>query len=209
MGDLFHKKVDDFEIAAVFGVMAACPQHSFQVLTKRPERMNRWFQTITERDVAAQRYLFVHKKELAMWNQTKKERPPVIPWPLPNVLLGVSVEDQKTADERIPLLLETPAAMRFVSAEPLLDSIDFTRLRDDELGAKWNALSMGISWIICGSESGPKARRADVTWFRHLRDQCAAAGTPFFLKQMHVDGKLHKMPKLDGVVHDAYPKTLP
>jgi protein gp37 len=124
-------------------------------------------------------------------------------WPLPNVWLGVSVEDQKTADERIPLLLQTPAAVRWISAEPLLGEIDLTALDPDgdseinaltghTAGEQAEAWGCNISrfhdipplnWVVCGGESGPHARPSHPDWFRSLRDQCKAAGVPFFFKQ--------------------------
>ena len=104
-------------------------------------------------------------------------------WPLPNVWLGVSAEDQARADERIPHLLATPAAKRFISAEPLLGAINIIDAmwagEDDPI----ETLNAGIDWVIAGGESGPGARPSHPDWFRSLRDQCAAAGVPFFFKQ--------------------------
>lgn len=128
MGDLFYERVTNEEIAAVFGVMAASPRHTFQVLTKRPERMLEWFKwvnrtrsSMTSADfctaAAVNRGVKVPMVSDACW----WERCGV--WPLPNVHIGVSVEDQKRADERIPLLLQTPAALRFLSVEPLLEAV--------------------------------------------------------------------------------------
>ena len=97
-----------------------------------------------------------------------------IQWPLPEVWIGVSVEDQKTADERISLLLQTPAAVRFVSLEPMLGPVDISRFLRKE----------PISLIIVGGESGPGARPFDLDWARSVRDQCAAAGVLFFMKQL-------------------------
>jgi len=107
--------------------------------------------------------------------------------PLPNLWLGVSVENQCTADERIPILLQIPAARRFVSVEPMLEEID---LRLDENG-RHPDYDWGIDLIICGPETGPRKRPFDVVWARSLRDQCAEAGTPFFYKAGELDGKLH------------------
>jgi protein gp37 len=153
--------------------------------------------------------------------------------PYPNIQLGVSVEDQKTADERIPWLLKTPAAVRIVSAEPLLSPLDIsyylsgcprqvsasfvvTREMAKDAGDlsmegamwgsdEWEQTAPGIDQVIAGCESGPHARPAEIDWFRSLRDQCVAAGIPFFLKQMMVGGKLVHMPELDGVRWDQYP----
>lgn len=94
----------------------------------------------------------------------------------PNVWLGVSVENQKAADERIPILLGNPATLYFVSYEPALGQVDFSY----SLGG-WNRM---LGWVICGGESGPKARPMDLDWARSARDQCIRAGVPFFLKQL-------------------------
>lgn len=107
-------------------------------------------------------------------------------WPWANVWLGTTVENQEEADRRIPHLLETPAAVRFLSCEPLLGPIDLTEYRSwpcrDELSDfEWN--SEGIDWVICGGESGPGARPMHIEWARSLRAQCAAASVPFFFKQ--------------------------
>jgi len=125
MSDLFHEKLSDEAIAAVFGVMAACPQHTFQVLTKRPERMRRWFEWVGGHEgphsAATLCAMFAGRNIGASRTGGTASR-----WPLSNVWLGVSVEDQTTADERIPLLLQTPAALRFVSYEPALGPVDFS-----------------------------------------------------------------------------------
>jgi len=379
MSDLFHEKLTNEQIAAVFGVMAACPRHTFQCLTKRPIRMReflthpevrhwiakakdaalverdhdpreRWEgipdlplyeasshgnirnrrttiqlqpqlneheqigrYTITVYDDGEPTTQFVHRLVLRAFagkpnfgeegchrngnktdnrianlrwgtrsdNQKEKVRhgarggpakltleqvaqirkrrasgdtqqviadaygvsrslvsmiengdvwaEPDIPWPLPNVHLGVSVENQAAADERIPELLATPAAVRFLSCEPLLGEIDLSR---------WLGAGDGDApfWIIAGCESGPGARPCDVTWLRSLRDQCAAAGVPFFLKQATEDnralrpltaradldarcaisfgpgskqksGGVIELPYLDGVQHAAFPSV--
>ena len=147
MGDLFHEDVPDDYIREVFWTMQRAGWHTFQVLTKRPRRMAAWF--------------------------AKRQDAPV----LPNVWLGVTVEDQQRADERIPYLLECPAAVRFVSAEPLLGPIDLRAW----LGpvSTWERLD----WVICGGESGPGAQPMHPDWARALRDQCVSAGVPFFFKQ--------------------------
>lgn len=104
-------------------------------------------------------------------------------WPLPNLWLGVSVEDQTTADERIPLLLQTPAAVRFISAEPLLGPISFEGMFATDIPNDGTNALEELDLVIAGGESGPKARASHPDWFRSLRDQCAAAGTAFFFKQ--------------------------
>lgn len=200
MSDLFHDDVPDDFIAQVFTVMARALQHTFQVLTKRPERMREWFaDSAWERvcqSVITNKVLFKDGEDLD--------------WPLPNVWLGVSVEDQATADQRIPLLLETPAAVRFVSYEPALGPVDFSahgahalplswtysagqgdhHPSGDGRGGWWSDLGHlpgeppNVDWIIVGGESGPKARPFDVQWARDTIRQCRASGVACFVKQL-------------------------
>jgi protein gp37 len=166
MSDLFHEKVADEWIDRIFSVMAAAKQHTFQVLTKRPERMLAWF---NEPGQDAE-----HCADMMD-----------APWPLPNVWLGVSVEDQKTADERIPLLLQTPAAVRWVSYEPALGPVDFSgnwlRCGKPAVHAHCNP---HLNWIVVGGESGGKARLFDPRWAMAVRDQCRKAGVAFYMKQL-------------------------
>lgn len=167
MSDLFHESVPDSWLDHIFKIIAKARQHTFQILTKRPARMLE--------------YVGPHLKP--------------VPEFLPHVWFGVSVEDQKTADERIPLLLETPAAVRFISAEPLLGPVDLRFLQPNG-EVEINALAgthgvyrphrggnAHLDWVICGGESGPRARPMHPDWARALRDQCQAAGMPFFFKQ--------------------------
>ena len=222
MSDLFHEGVPDEFIARVFAVMALCPQHTFQLLTKRPERMARY---------CAGRsgcWLFPHMDRV--FKLPTGRTFPRYPdrWPLPNVILGVSVEDQQRADERIPHLLATPAALHFLSAEPLLGELDLTNIRYcrdgrehclDALRGEWatgrpNYPTLSgdggprLGWIVVGAESGPKRRPTDIAWIRSLRDQAVSAGIPFMLKQMDVGGKLVKMPLLDGRTWDEVPEVM-
>ena len=194
MGDLFHESVPDEWIDKVFAVMAQCPQHTFQVLTKRAERMRAYFANEDRK----------YQIELVMADIGGDYDARTIPnadWPLPNVWLGVSAERQQEADERIPHLLQTPAAIRFVSAEPLLGPLDlFNGDPDPRLGGHkamhtflgdwWEPgddpkgpSRHGLDWVIAGGESGPHARAAHPDWFRSLRDQCDVADVPFFFKQ--------------------------
>ena len=197
MSDLFHEDVPDEFIERVFAVMERCKQHTFQVLTKRAKRM---------RDFC---------------NHPSGKRLPAY-----NVQLGVSVENQKTADARIPLLLQIPS-MRFVSAEPLLELLrlwpwlpihsgpmpdndeDFPEFTDIIWRREYTRpdLEDNLHWLIVGCESGPHRRPAELDWFRSLRDQCVAAEVPFFLKQMDVGGKLEKMPELDGHIWNQMPEV--
>ena len=161
MSDLFHKDVPDDYIARVFAVMALAPQHTFQVLTKRPGRMRS--------------LLSSEQFESAVFLATEGRFEGCFPWPLPNVWLGTSVENQKWADVRIPLLLDTPAAIRFLSCEPLLGPIDLFAWNIDR--------GMRVDWVIVGGESGPHARPMHPDWARQLRDDCLTAGIPFHFKQ--------------------------
>ena len=203
-GDLFHEDVPDEWIDQVFAVMALCPQHIFQVLTKRPERMREYLTGNRWADGHASERIGYQASELSEQYDISSMAPsalihgptPDLPsvawprpdmWPLPNVWLGTSIEDQATADARIPALLDTPAAKRFISAEPLLEPVTFR-------WAKWQPLSRSgttneldglrkLDWVIVGGESGPNARPMHPDWARTLRDQCEEAEVPFFFKQ--------------------------
>jgi len=148
MSDLFHELVPDEFIGRVFAIMAQAERHIFQVLTKRPERMQTW--------------VTAH-----------------YPDPLPNVWLGTSVENQRWATTRIPLLLSTPAVVRFLSCEPLLGPLDLNPWLLDNPRSPDNRLH----WVITGGESGVGFRPCDQDWVRVLRDQCVLAGVAFFHKQ--------------------------
>lgn len=201
MGDLSHESVPDEWIDHVFAVMALAPQHTFQVLTKRSARMREYLSGEALRRVAraANRIRTVDG---------------LIGWPLPNVWLGVTAEDQTRANERIPDLLATPAAVRFVSCEPMLGPVDLTQIGGgytifDSLSGREETHSgslykrvPSLDWVICGGESGPNARPMHPDWARGLRDQCAAAGVPFHFKQW---GKRHAGRLLDGVAHLEFP----
>lgn len=172
MSDLFHEGVPDEFIADVFCMMALSKKHTFQVLTKRPQRMREWVREHTSN----------HGKLIQTIRL--KNRPWVSaeswPMPLPNVWLGVSCEDQQRADERIPLLLQTPAAVRFVSAEPLLGPVDIGCYIDPDVDDPLPALD----WVIVGGESGPGARPCHVEWVRSIVGQCQAANVATFVKQL-------------------------
>ncbi len=168
-GDLFAEGVDQVWIDHVFAVMALAPQHTFQVLTKRPERMREYLLGMSSRRSFIAGYgALVRGGNLPDHYETAYE---AIAKTLPNVWLGVSVEDQRRADERIPVLLETPAAIRWISAEPLLGPLDLTSGHGQ------------LDWVVAGGESGRGARPMHPEWARQLRDQCAVAGVPFLFKQ--------------------------
>lgn len=191
MSDLFHPDIPDDFLDQVFAVMMLSHQHTFQVLTKRPENIGPYFERLDRsrrlfwnghagyfaetvwpklgiprarwRDLVA-RYGVAHPTNLG--DST------VGVWPLPNIWIGVSVEDQARADERIPLLLQTPAKVRFLSVEPLLGPVDLKPWLSE------------LAWVIAGGESGHGARRCDLAWIRSVVAQCRDAGVPVFVKQL-------------------------
>lgn len=231
MSDLFHEGIPFEYIDKVFAVMACTTRHTYQVLTKRPQRMLEYFDRLRWNadsddegctyDQQARWHGGPHGlaglpdqvspsdvyDEWRPWRENKRHGGydncgPL--WPLTNVWLGVSCENQATADERIPLLLKVPAAIRFLSCEPLLGPIDLTRIvlaanvpitdcadpRFDKVNFTINALKGAasikmapINWTIVGGESGHGARPMEADWARSLKIQCAAAGTAFFMKQ--------------------------
>lgn len=228
MSDLFHDEVPFEYIDKVFAVMACTTRHTYQILTKRPQRMLEYFNRLrwrTDDDFEG----FTYEEETRLspnglcghpdqvkpsevydaWVPASKTRGgydncgPL--WPLENVWLGVSCENQETADERVPLLMQIPASVRFLSCEPLLGSIDLKRIvlaanvpitdcadpRFDKVNFTVNALCGSkslkwspIDWVIAGGESGHGARGMDWDWPRKLRAQCAEAGVAFFMKQL-------------------------
>lgn len=191
MSDLFHPEVPDDFIDSVFGVMWAClygrneqDGHIFQVLTKRADRMRDYLRTDRRKAwaLAAIHYGGGIDPD-GLWDQTMD-----FEGPHPRIWLGVSVEDQAAADERIPLLIDTPAAVRWISAEPLLGPVDLTATPAGDVlcrcgGCMEMTPDTRIDWVVAGGESGPKARPMHPQWARELRDQCAAASVPFLFKQ--------------------------
>lgn len=163
MSDMFHERVDDLNIAEIFAIMATESRHTFQILTKRPQRMAT---LLTDEPFKKSVETLLHN-----WGYSLKLDNV---WPLRNVWVGASVENGKSAIERVPYLLMTPAAIRWISAEPLLG-----RITNCSLGVKLR----GIQWIVAGGETGPNARPAHPDWFRALRDLCVSSGVPFFFKQ--------------------------
>ena len=168
--------------------MALTPEINYLILTKRADSMapivndDDWQSEVVyfAREVAMQK-----SNPLARRTDDLRATYDDEIWPLPNVALGVSVESQKYADERIPHLLETPAAVRFLSCEPLIGPVDLERwlvYYDSLYGEPWGSRG-DLHWVIVGGESGPKARPMHPDWARSLRDQCVAAGVPFFFKQ--------------------------
>jgi protein gp37 len=231
MGDLFHESVPDEWIDKVFAVMAMAPQHTFQVLTKRAKRMREYTNT-ADRPLLVMNEIF------------RRIGPPPIPLKredinqvkfLHNVWLGVSAEDQARADERIPDLLATPAAVRFVSCEPLLGPIDLEDIKMFGGMARYDGLRYGevsycgkthrcrgLDWVIAGGESGAGARAMQYDWAASLLRQCQLAQVPFFFKQwgewapvyahpdytkivMHRLGKVRAGRTLDGYEWNEFP----
>jgi len=212
MGDLFHENVPFEYIAKVWQTMNNAEQHTFLVLTKRPKRMKEFLSRLG---------WYTHDRETnpaeAVLDEGGK-------YTLPNVWLGVTAENQARADERIPILLQIPAAVRFVSVEPMLGQVNLTGIRFDRNtimnvleGCGINRLSPcqsipnafceKINWVICGSESGPNHRKTKIEWIRDLREQCISANVPFFLKQMEINGRMVKMPELDGKIWAQFPEV--
>lgn len=164
MTDIFHQNVTDHYLLKIFDIMINLSRHTFQVLTKRPERMVHFFQKHFN-------------------------------FGLPdNIWIGTSAENQQTADERIPILLQIHAAIRFISCEPLLGPIEFSNVtnRSDALSQLGKKALNGIHWVIAGGESGHNARPMHPDWASSLRDQCQQAGVPFFFKQWGEWKPLHR-----------------
>ena len=165
LADLFHDDVPDEYIARVFAVMALTPEVTYQVLTKRPARMRALLASGTFAGM--------------VWRDVDDPS-----WPLPNVWMGVTVEDQERADQRIPILLDTPAAVRWLSCEPLLGPVDLDATGMGVTGTSGpESRPSAVDWVVAGGESGPNARPMHPSWARSLRDQCATAGVPFLFKQ--------------------------
>ncbi|MEM0138514.1 MAG: phage Gp37/Gp68 family protein [Thermoplasmatales archaeon] len=195
MGDLFHDDVPFDFVDQIMAVVALAPQHTFMVLTKRPARMLEYFASPERRvDRRAEIDLWRHVGGSYQINTYCGMIPDKL-WPLPNLWVGTTVEDQKRADERIPILLWTPAALRFVSMEPMLGPIDLSDFKpfdgecycqDGLRGCKPrltpNCPETGVDWVICGGETGHGSRPMHPDWVRSLRDQCRNADVPFFFK---------------------------
>lgn len=218
MSDLFHEDLPFQYIADVFAVMACTTRHTYQVLTKRPARMLEFFNWLNLTAPFQWPEQVQPTKVWPQWTPLRGKRGGYDNcgprWPLKNVWLGVSVEDQARADERIPLLLKTPAAVRWISAEPLLGPVSLldgyvgkwpTACKVDDKGwcqkcqlEPFNGLCdqdvERLDWVVAGGESGPGARPSHPDWFRKLRDECKLAGVPFFFKQWggHLPGELKR-----------------
>lgn len=199
MSDLFHESVPDEWIDSIVGIMWNAQWHTFQILTKRPERMHTYF-------TSPGRALRIARAIYALFQQLEPRKAEVVSLqdfladihlPLQNIWLGVSCENQVTADERIPWLLKTPAAVRFVSAEPLLGPVNLTSVKwhgpgridsltgqfQDDEGYPDDSAIEGLRWVICGGESGPKARPHDTRWLSDIVQACRASDVACWVKQ--------------------------
>lgn len=229
MSDLFHEDVPDGFIMDVWRIMAICRWHTFIILTKRADRMLDWVTRFSqdeevdmvprlargpretrEAHTSFRAQLFADMLET--WGTPPEGAAyPTYDWMegmrwlpkfLPNLVLGVSCENQRYANERIPLLLRTPAACRVLSLEPLLERIDVAAA----MPAGWNvATDANIDGVIVGGESGPGSEPVDAGDVRYVRDQCAAAGVDFFFKQWGGYPKKKLGRVLDGRTYDALP----
>jgi protein gp37 len=189
MTDPFGEWVPNGWLDQLFAIMALCSRHRFFLLTKRAERIFDYLDGVQDSDSHRSRSNIVWDTVDALCTKYRLECDYSIPWPLHRVWIGVSVEDQRVADERIPLLLKTPALTRFVSCEPLLGPVDLSKY-----------LSY-LDLVIVGGETGPNARPMHPDWTRSLRDQCAAAGVTFHFKQWGEWGELIPGAKsMDGMV---------
>lgn len=239
MSDLFYEEVPDDFIEQVFAVMAVAQQHRFQILTKRTDRMLEWFNTAPElsyRGRESSVAWWAETMDLCVWDsrgdkkhlytlpiedRNLERRRPWPGWPLPNVWVGASTENQETADERIPQLLSTPAVTHYISYEPALGSIEFLpwwlsmHLVDldgtihmpktpgvEAIGGEWRR---GLDWVIAGAESGPGHRPCQIEWMQGAKDQCEKAEVAFFFKQFMENGRKVSLPQLDGRTWKQFP----
>lgn len=189
MTDLFHENTPFSWVDRIFEVIAKCPQHTFQILTKRPERMAQYFE----------KGFVKYTKNLVEFDDSLGEQREFAYFPLSNVWLGTTVENQAMADKRIPILEKIPAAVRFLSCEPLLEQIHFDVLT-------------GIDWVITGGESGNKSRPCDVDWIRSIVTQCDEQNVPVFVKQLGSyawqDSERLKLKSRKGGEIDEFPEDL-
>ena len=209
MSDLFHEDVPFEFIASVFAIMGVTTRHTYQILTKRPERMNAFFAWALQVQDEGGQWYPIEPDDFRAGDRIFDHWPNNIPWfgynncgpvfPYENIWLGVSVENQKTANERAKLLRSTPAAVRFISVEPLLETVN--------LYSAWNGGDPsgssldGLHWVIVGGESGPNARPMNADWARYIKGQCLAEEIPFFMKQMS-----KKAPIPDDLMIREYPE---
>ncbi|GHT17558.1 hypothetical protein FACS1894189_3670 [Planctomycetales bacterium] len=212
MSDLFHEDIPilgEREILnplykSIFGVIAKNQQHQFLMLTKRPERMKTVIEKFMLLHAVYLQFSDTDERHLGEINFEYGEKFPRMP--LPNLWLGVSAENQETLNRRVPVLLDTPAAGRFVSVEPMLGKID---LNERELICEaWNkkraTIGTYLDWVICGGETGSNYRPIETDWVRELQEQCASTSTAFFFKQRNQSGD----DLLDGKKYKEFPKMM-
>lgn len=214
MSDLYYEGFSFEQIAAVYGVMAVSPHITYQVLTKRAARRNAFQEWLRTRGKTCVQEAFNHlnsdskERFAALEFKTRRSRA----WPLPNVWEGVSVENQAAADERIPELLVSDAAVRFLSCEPLLGELDLWAYLPGELrGQSLTVLGVErqmptVDWVIVGCESGTGRRPCDDFWITRIRDQCVKAKVALFVKQAYRDGLLESLPVVDGKRWAEFPR---
>lgn len=211
MSDLFQDGVPDAYIDQVFAVMALAPEHTFQVLTKRPDRMRAYMEDSAPLHDGRVEHYFIEC--MAASHMGAATWPG---WPLPNVWLGVSVENKRTRDERIPALLKTPAAVRFISAEPLLEEIASDEMFSAYCATGWTEPPYDdkLDWVIVGGESGPGARPFDLRWARAIVTVCRQYNVPVFVKQLGANRIMRASDLVEraptGKAHDpaAWPEDL-
>jgi protein gp37 len=196
MGDLFCGGVESTTIECVFGVMAACKQHTFLVLTKRPNRMNLWISEMGRKreNIAFDPSAGMEDIEWCSASSTAQREcimaavelighgiggGPKFGWPLSNAWIGTTCEDQIHTNERIPHLLEAPAAVRWISCEPLLGPIDIPQIER-------------LNLVVVGCESGSHRRECKIDWVYSLVDQCKSAGVQVYVKQISINGRVSK-----------------
>lgn len=241
MSDLFHESVPFKWLAKVLAVMLLSPQHQFQILTKRPERMKEFFQWIIDE---SNRQRFINEEAFIMdlakinasqkklkeanqfWesNYSQKDRGMLdspVPYPYPNLWLGVTAENQEQADKRIPILLQVPAAKRWISIELCSEEIVLPKMEEWQncitcdggcekhpICATGTRLNHLINWIIVGCESGPKRRPCKPEWIKSIINQCKASDVSVFVKQIEINGKvehnINKFPK--ELQYQEFPK---
>lgn len=231
MTDLFGEHVPDEIITKVFAAMALNPHLIFQVLTKRTERMMNFVFDLYHREdeLLEAMSVLAHawKIDFGMWDRLNGRTVDVsrdddgkidkleLLTPFKHIWLGTSAEDQRALDQRLPFILDTPAAVRFLSLEPLLGPISlqvqadgrnclYCGVNDHQLFECDMPLATRVSWVICGGESGPQFRAMDLDWARSLRDQCTNTGIPFFYKQ-DAGPRPGMRPQLDGQIWQEFP----
>jgi protein gp37 len=192
MGDLFHEDVTDVALLQIFDMMREANRHTYMILTKRPARMKDFCSRLRFDHNGAGRVFLTNKPD--DWiNDSSLPLMALLRW----VWLGATAENQARADERIPTLLRIPAAVRFVSVEPMLGPVDIRKFLYTGTCSQSPCIRKGLAlrWVIAGPETGPHARDYDLRWFADLYHQCHAAGVPFFDKRDVLKKGIQEWPK--------------